>query len=167
MTYPSVESAPPFDPAPRLALLRLAIGFTQGLALYLLLDESLTRRWRTDAPVPYAALLLIAALVPPILLGGLGRMRPRVLLAWAGGAALVLAGLAAHDVLRQAGAAAPDHLRLSPAVAAAAAALVFIAHHLIVPAEAERRPIATYPRYFESGWNDGCLLYKSPSPRDS
>lgn len=139
-----------------IAVVRLVIGLLQGVALYLLwwLAEDHIRVALVRPQ--FAAAVLMIAYVPLIALVGLGSLRLWTLAAWAVVAALVLAGLGIHDAGRaiegQGGPWPSFGLWLSTA------AMAFIAHHLIAAADAERRVVASYPRYFEIAWKHGVQL---------
>ncbi len=141
------------------ALARLAIGLAQGIALYLLMrtTEGGGATWSSQNPELFAALLLPALFVPPVLLAGIGRLRIVTLVVWAGVATALLAGLAWHDIARQSG---TDREPTFPLFAFSAAAL-FIAHHLVVPADRLRRLIAPFPAYFDAAWMAGVQLVAS------
>jgi len=101
---------------------------------------------------------LVFFFVPILLLAGVGRMRPRTLVIWAIAAAAVLALLGWHDVARQ----SAETLRSPPFFSGPlfffSAAALFITHHLILPADAERRWIAPFPAYFDTAWKAGVQL---------
>jgi hypothetical protein len=144
------------------AAVRLAIGLLQGVALWWL-----TRSW-TDGgsyghkpvwpatdPWLFGCLFVVFAFLPVILLAGVGRLRPLTLVVWGVIAAAVLAGLAFHDINRQG--TQVEHF-LSPIFMAFAAVALFIGHHLILPADRERRLVAPYPAYFDAAWMAGVQL---------
>ena len=86
------------------AIARLSIGLGQGIILWWLFQaqercEDVARD-RTDAVL--AALLLVFAYLPVVLLAGVGRLRLRTLMVWAAVAGATLALLAWHDIARQA-----------------------------------------------------------------
>ncbi|HEX7968969.1 MAG TPA: DUF4153 domain-containing protein [Stellaceae bacterium] len=148
---------------------RLAVGLAQGLVLYLLYQAAKAKAWPATEGLVFAPLLLIACFVPLILLNGLGNMRRRTLLAWAGAATVLLAGLAVHDVARLAENGdsslwtlfgGRSELRIWPSTVLTffAAAALFIAQSLIVAGDAERRIVAGYPRYFDTAWKHGVQL---------
>ncbi|OYW37057.1 MAG: DUF4153 domain-containing protein [Brevundimonas sp. 12-68-7] len=141
------------------ALARLGIGLAQGIVLYLLMrtTEGDGATWSSRNPELFAAMLLPALFLPPVLLAGVGRLRIAILAAWAGVAATVLAGLAWHDIARQSG---MDREPTFPLFAFSAVAL-FIAHHLILPADRERRLIASFAAYFDAAWMAGVQLAAS------
>ncbi|QQQ18315.1 DUF4153 domain-containing protein [Brevundimonas vitis] len=148
-----------------MAVARIAIGVTQGLVLYLLYrtteDQGIGRAmiWPATVPGLFGPLMLVALYLPVVLLAGVGRLRPMTLAVWAGIAAVVLGLLGWHDVVRQAVGNGPDEapyldLPLFPFAAVA----LFIAHHLIVPADQERRWIASFAAYFDTAWKAGVQL---------
>ena len=142
----------------RLGWTRLAIGLIQGaalLALYLSLEN---RAWPATVPGLFAPLALIFAWLPIVLLGAVGRMRLRTLLIWALTAAAILALMGWWSVTWG---VRPDGLNeplAAPIVFAASAVMLFIAHHLILPADRARRWLAPYPAYFDTAWKAGVQL---------
>ncbi|MDB5454903.1 MAG: hypothetical protein JWP92_488, partial [Caulobacter sp.] len=115
---------------------RLAIGLLQGLALFLLHEAFEAKAWPTTVPPLFAALTLAALLAPFVALAGLGALRRGTLVAWGLAATAMIALLAAYDIWRDPAESYGGALRLlpTPAVWAATAAALFIAHHLIEPA---------------------------------
>jgi peptidoglycan/LPS O-acetylase OafA/YrhL len=85
---------------PAVPAVRLATGLAQGVALCLLYSAAENGYWPATHGLVFAPLLLVACFVPVIVLNGAGNMRPRSLLVWAGAAALLLTGLAVHDIAR-------------------------------------------------------------------
>lgn len=141
---------------------RLAIGLVQGLILaWLIHSTEDTRSWPATVPELFGPLLLIAAYLPVVALAGVGRLRLVTLLAWIGGAAVLLALLGWSDVARQSaeGLSNPPFLDL-PLFPFAAVAL-FITHHLVLPADRERRLLASFPAYFDTAWLAGVQLVLS------
>lgn len=102
--------------------------------------------------------MLIFTFLPLIVLAGVGRMRPVTLAIWTAiaGVALVLLGL--HDIARQNADTLVRLPFLSPPVVFFSAAALFIAHHLVAPADMERRRIASYPAYFDTATKAGVQL---------
>jgi hypothetical protein len=138
---------------------RLLIGLLQGLALYGLywsIDHT-PRLWPASVPELFGPMVLVAAYLPVVLLGGLGRLRLKTLIVWTAVAAATLALLGWHDMARQVLVDQREPF-LSPPLFPFLAAALFIAHHLIVPADQERRRIAAYPRYFDVAWKAGVQL---------
>jgi Domain of unknown function (DUF4153) len=143
-----------------LVVSRTAIGLAQGLALYLLYSAFSAKVWPATAPELLAPLVLVLSLVPLIAIAGLGNLRPWTLAIWLVVAMALLAGLGVYDVMRDPPAAefatsgpAPDAPsgRLWFAVLAG----LFIAHSLIVSGDLDRKPIASYQRYFGVAWKHG------------
>jgi len=131
------------------AAIRLAIGLAQGIALFLLQKVDEAKSWPATQPMLYAPLLLCVLTVPLIPLSALSAMRRAALLAWSAAAAGVVAIIAIHAAWAG---AEPQRLGagpLSPPVFVAVAALLFIAHHLVQPAEAVGKPVAPYADYFD------------------
>jgi hypothetical protein len=138
---------------------RLLIGLLQGLALYGLywsIDHT-PRLWPASVPELFGPMVLVAAYLPVVLLGGLGRLRLKTLIVWTTVAAATLALLGWHDMARQVLIDQREPF-LSPPLFPFLAAALFIAHHLIVPADQEGRRIAAYPRYFDVAWKAGVQL---------
>lgn len=146
-----------------LAFIRLAIGLVQGAALYGLYrpadpGAADAVSWPATRPELFASLLLVALFLPVMLLAAVGRLRLRTLAIWTLGAAAGLALLAWHDVAAR---HLPTHEGapfIRPVVFPFAAAALFIAHHLIVPADRARRWIADFADYFDTAWKAGVQL---------
>ncbi|MFI4933506.1 MAG: DUF4153 domain-containing protein [Caulobacterales bacterium] len=144
----------------RVAAPRLATGLAQGVGLYLLSEAQDKKHWPATAPALFAALALILVTVPLVVEGGLGRIRLWTLVGWSVFAAAVLALLAWHDIDAAIWSGLGSSPRLVPdfQVFFFGAAFVFIGHHLVGPADAERRPIAPYAAYFDWTWKDAVQL---------
>jgi hypothetical protein len=156
-----------------LAVTRTLIGVAQGAALYFLYAALEAKTWPTGEPLLFAPAVLTATLVPLIAVAGLGNLRPRTFVIWVVAAAGLLSGLSVYDILRgdmvppglmtviAAGAVAtPEMARNLPSAALWDAALggLFIAHSLIASGDADRRFVASYPRYFDVAWKHGVQL---------
>lgn len=139
------------------AAIRLGTGLLQGLALFLLHHAEDAKVWPATQPLAFAPLMLVAAFAPFVILAGIGALRRTSLIVWALGAAVFTAGLAFHGAWQGVDA---DKMPDFPVFAAIAAGL-FIAHHLIQPAQAERRVVASYPAYFDITWMHGVQLVLS------
>lgn len=142
-----------------LILPRLLIGLFQGFALYGLFlsidDQPLL--WPATQPEIFGPLALVSLYLPVILLGGLGRLKLRSLVIWGVVACTLLAFLGWYDVARQALMDQREPFLSLPLFPFLAAAL-FIAHHLIVPADQAGQRIAPYPLYFDVAWKAGVQL---------
>jgi hypothetical protein len=138
----------------RATLIRLATGLIQGLLLYGLWQADKSKVWPATQREVYAAFLMIALFVPFVGLAGISALRLRTLAVWKGVAALIAGGLGAYGVW-SADPAAQGVNGLGPQTFLAIAALVFIGHHLVQPADMERRRIARYPTYFDVTWKHG------------
>ena len=143
----------------RTGWLRLGIGLVQGLAAWLLIDFA-DSPFAKDAPGLYAALAFVVAFPPLIVLASLGRMRPRTLALWTLTAAALLVGLAFYDLWREPLESYGTNARVwpSPQLIGFSAVGLFIAHHLIEPADVERRLFASYHQLFETAWRHGFQL---------
>jgi hypothetical protein len=139
---------------------RLAIGLAQGLALYLLFRALEDKRWPATQPALLAALGLVWAYAPLIVLSELGRVRRLTLIVWTASATLLLAAMAAHDIVREPLERYADDPRAIPrfSVWLFAAAAVFIGHGLVVAADLDRRRIAAFATYFDVAWTRGVQL---------
>ncbi|NBB64991.1 DUF4153 domain-containing protein [Pseudomonas sp. ODNR1LW] len=138
----------------RIAIVRLTVGLAQGIVLYLLLRATEFHEgasWSQRHPDLFAPALLTALFLPAVLLSGVGMLRLWVYVIWSLIAGAALAFLAWHDIARQADGAREATF---PLFVFAAAAL-FITHHLVVPADRERRLAASYPAYFDAAWMAG------------
>ncbi|MGZ9100685.1 MAG: DUF4153 domain-containing protein, partial [Brevundimonas sp.] len=69
---------------------------------------------------------------------------------WTVVAGVVLALLGLHDIARQSADTLQGPPFLSPPAVLFSAVALFIAHHLVAPADMERRRIASYPAYFDT-----------------
>lgn len=138
----------------RVGTTRLLIGLTQGLLSYALYRAVEAKFWPATDPAAFATVFTLLGLVPLILLGGAGGMRPRTLLGWTLAAGAVVTAFAAHAATRSA-----DGLG-SPALFAAlvGAVWVFVGHHLVHGADQSRRLVAPYPVYFDLAWKHAVQL---------
>lgn len=150
--------------ARRDTVIRLATGLVQGLVLYALHQASENKVWPATQPALFAALALVMLFAPFVVLAGVSAMRRRTLAVWTLGAIVVAASLAAYGIwtapyVRYAG----DRIQNLPdgGVFCAIAALLFIGHHLVQPADAERRRIARFATYFDVTWKHGVQLVLS------
>lgn len=140
------------------AILRLAIGLAQGIALFLLQKADESKTWPATAPMLYAPLLVCVLAIPLLPLAALSAMRRGSLWIWTAVATVVTAILAVHAAWAG---AAPDRVGagpLSPPLFLATAAMLFIAHHLVQPADAAGKPVAPYEAYFDLTWTNGVRL---------
>ena len=138
----------------RATIIRLVTGLAQGLLLYGLYQADKSKVWPATQREVYAALLMVFLFVPPVVLAGVSALRFRTLAIWKGVAVLVAAGLGAYAVWSgdPAGRGVDD---LGAQTFLAVAVLIFIGHHLVQPADLERRRIARYPTYFDVTWKHG------------
>lgn len=134
--------------------IRLGVGLLQGLALFLLHHVQTAKLWPSTEPLIFAPLMLVAAFAPFVVLAGVGALKRKSLIVWTLGAAILTAGLAWHGAWQGVDG---DRMPDAPVFLAIAAGL-FIAHHLIQPAQAERRWVAAYPAYFDITWMHGVQL---------
>ncbi len=89
------------DPVARQrALIRLAIGAAQGLALYLLYSAGDARVWPATNPYLFLPLGMVLVFVPLLVSQGLSVMRLKTLLIWAASAAAMLAIFGAYNRYR-------------------------------------------------------------------
>jgi len=143
-----------FRAARRATIARLATGLAQGLLLYALFKAEELKVWPATQRELYAALWMVMLFAPFVVLAGVSAMRLRSLAIWKAAAVLVVAGLAAYGVWSgDADAKGIDALK--PQTFFAIAALLFIGHHLVQPADMERRRIARFPTYFDVTWKHG------------
>jgi hypothetical protein len=144
---------------PRIATARLGIGLVQGALLYLLYNASQHRAWPATQPLLFAPLLTMALLVPLVLVSSLGHMTRRQLLRWVASAAILVAALGWYDIWRGADLATPAPANGPGSGGVPSGPLcvfvvigLFIAHTLVLAAVRDRRRIAAYSTYFETGW---------------
>ncbi|TCS13240.1 DUF4153 domain-containing protein [Caulobacter sp. BK020] len=151
-----LSEAEPADPRAvrRATIVRLATGLAQGLLLYGLYRADRSHAWPATQREVYGALLLIFLFTPFVVQAGVSALRWRTLAAWKAVAALVAGGLGAYGVW-SGDPAARGVDALGPQTFFAVAALIFIGHHLVQPADIERRRIAAYPTYFDVTWKHG------------
>jgi Domain of unknown function (DUF4153) len=141
------------------ALARVAIGLTQGIALYLLQQAFEAKTWPATDGATFAPLVVVAIFVPTVVVAGLGNMRSRTLAAWTALAIAVCAGLAIYNILRDpTGGRAIQRVTPTANLWLCLAAGLFIAHSLIVSGDADRKFIASYSRYFDVSWKQGVQL---------
>jgi len=158
--------------SPLLVAARLGIGLLQGAALWWLYRsasvgdfyDARNFSWPATVPELFGPLSMILVMVPVLLLAGVGRMRLPVLLGWVLAATAFLALLGWHGVSAQTigeyGARSrPPYLPWPMPLFAATA--LFIGHHLVLPADLERRWIAAFPTYFDTAWKAGVQLVLS------
>jgi len=148
---------------------RFALGLLQGGALSLLYLAYEQRSWpATDGEI-FAPLLLVALLVPLLVIQSLRSLHLRTLVAWTVIATALIAALGFYDIWRAwpqdwVIASAPPygawqpHLLPSVRFVVALLAILFIAHALIVSADADGRPVANYAIYFDVAWEQGIQL---------
>ena len=148
------------------AVVRLVLGLLQGIALYLLYQADDSKVWPATSGLVFAPMVMVAFFLPIIAAAGIGNMRRRTLLLWVAAAAVVLVGLAVHDIHRGA-----DGLTLwfrgeplaaravpSPTLVICAMAGLFVMQALIVAGDADRRMIGFYPHHFDAAWKHGIQL---------
>jgi predicted Abi (CAAX) family protease len=82
----------------QLFLIRLGIGLTQGLALYLLYHAVDSKIWPATDGLIFAPLLLAWVFAPVLLTLGLGEMPRHRAAVWAVAAALIIAALGFYDI---------------------------------------------------------------------
>lgn len=163
-------------PSRILGPIRLGIGLLQGLGLFWLNWAVMARhslcssnieslclqlRWPATEPLLFGPLLLVIAFLPMVLLAGVGRLRPLTLAVWTVVAGVALALLGLHDIARQTAETLGYQVYLSGPVILFSATALFIGHHLVAPADLERRRIASFPAYFDTTWKAGVQLAMS------
>lgn len=142
--------------AQQTALARAIIGLAQGFLLFLLYEAVEAKTWPATAPIVFSPLLMTALFVPLIAIAGLSNLRLRTLVTWVVAAIVICAGLAAYDMYSgPAGFGTTPRLLASPPLWTALMAGLFILNSLITAGEADRRLVATYPRYFDISWKQG------------
>lgn len=140
----------------RVAALRLLTGVFQGLALYVV-ERPGFEAWLHAGRAADAALTLVIAYTPLILLAGAGRMRRAVLAAWMAAAAALLVLLAAYDAWREGG---PGGGGAGPSLQLIVfgGVALYVLHHLIEPADEARSLRPPYAAYVEGSWRHAFQL---------
>lgn len=141
-----------------LGWVRLAIGIAQGLALYLLYLSAEAKAWPSTVDPLFVPLILVMLFVPTAALGGVGRFRPRTLILWLAAAVAITAIIGWWAGLNELADGAAMSTWFGALIFPAGAAVLFILHHLILPADLTRRRIAPYPVYFDTAWKAGVQL---------
>ena len=137
---------------------RIAIGLVQGVLLYLLYAAAKDKLWPASAPLLFAPLVLTAALVPVIVINGLGHMTRRQLILWAGVALVISTALGLYDAWRNLGLNLARGGTPSGPLAVCLTAGLFIGHALVLAGARERRRIASYASYFDLAWKLGLQI---------
>lgn len=149
---------------------RLAIGLLQGGALSLLYFAYEQHSWPAADGEVFAPLLMVAVFVPLLVIQSLRMLRPRPLIGWTIVATALVAALSFYDIWRAwpqdwvisntppfEGGWQPHILPSWPFVPALAA-ILFIAHALIVSADIDGKLVAHYSTYFDVAWEQGVQL---------
>ena len=159
----TTETPAGYELQPLVGRLRLAIGFAQGFAAWLLLELVWSTNnqpfdaemfWSTRHPAAFAAVALITAFVPVVALAELGRMRARRLAIYLVAAIAALAVLAAYDIARDpfdSGALLPRIWPSGGLIFCTGIAL-FIVNQLFEFRESGHRFYSHYALHFEESW---------------
>jgi len=159
-TGPTMPAFPVLTKVP-IGAQRLVIGLLQGLALYLLYFAADKKAWPATDGAIFAPILFVAWFVPIVLLLSLGNMRRRTLVLWSGAAAVVVAGLALHDITRGVTGGwavwydlSTEDTRIlpSPILGVFATLGIFIGQALIMAEESAGDGTTFYPRHFDAAW---------------
>jgi hypothetical protein len=142
----------------RATIFRLVTGLAQGLLAYGLFQAGKHRVWPATQDELFSALTLIVAFVPFVVLAGVSSLRLITLAAWKALAAAIAGGLGAYWMWSVRGAGEGTGPDGNMVALAGVGALLFIGHHLIEPADVQRRRIARYPAYFDITWKHGVQL---------
>ena len=141
------------DPGARIGLIRLGIGVTQGLVAWWLIQAVTDKAaWPAAHPLTFAALVLITAWVPLIVLAEIGRMPARVLAIWCAVATVSLVLLAGYDLWREPLELGKPRFWPSADLIISTAPALFIANQLIAHRTGQMRLFGAYSAYFESSW---------------
>lgn len=142
--------------APAVGWTRVAVGLVQGIALWALTEAADNKVWPATNGVLFGVLAAVTLFAPFVVLAGLAGMRRRTLVVWTLVAAAGLAALGAHDIDRRAAHELVDWISGEAMVFLAAG--LFIAHHLVAGADADRKIIARFAVYFDLAWKHGVQL---------
>lgn len=144
--------------------LRLAIGFVQGLAAWLLLelvwpaslrDEAAKESayWSTQHPTAFAALTLVTAFIPVVALAEVGRMRWKRLATYLAGTFIALVLLTMHDIARDPfDYGTSPRIWPSPTLIFCGGIILFIVNQLLEFRETGARFYTHYALHFEESW---------------
>ncbi len=144
----------------RLFFTRLAVGLTQGLALYLLYHAQDIGSWPATNRLSFGPLLLIWIYPPILLILGIGQIDWRRAALWAIAAAVLIAGLGFYDVwsawpqdwVFSAHPTLRPHILPSPQLFLFGGAGLFIAHALVIAGHLDHRFRANYETHFDVAW---------------
>jgi hypothetical protein len=105
-------------------------------------------------------MILVAALVPPLILSGISEMRRATLIGWVIVAAAGLSGLAFHDISRLPTDELSSPWQTMPSIPLVVFSIagLYVAHHLVLAADVERKLVASYPAYFDAAWKHAVQL---------
>lgn len=147
--------------------LRIAIGFVQGIAAWLLLELVWSNAvrdgvgalkpemfWSTRHPIAFASLALVTAFVPIVALAELGRMRAKRLAVYLAATTIVLVLLTWYDISRDpvdAGSLIP-RVWASGGLIFCAGIMLFIVNQLLEFRETGHRLYSHYALHFEESW---------------
>ncbi|HEX5393239.1 MAG TPA: DUF4153 domain-containing protein [Rhodocyclaceae bacterium] len=143
------------SPDQRTLIWRAALGLLQGFVLYALAEAAKNCVWPGTEAQVFAPLLLLFALLPPVLIIGVGHLRLGRLLFWSAALGVVVVVMAYHDGWRAAESISINgtcNVYPSPLVSFFSAVFVFIAFALIRAGESDRRWLAAYETYFDTSW---------------
>lgn len=139
--------------APRLLLLRLAIGMAQGLLLYCLIQARSQGLWPGSDPFLFSAFVLATIVAPLVMLEGLGEIAARLLVLWTGTIAFTVATIGLYQAWRN-----PAQPHATIAALVCTAALVVIAQALLRASLRDGRAMANYHVYFNVTWSVAARL---------
>lgn len=139
---------------------RLALGFLQGLSLYVLHITWSAKSWPTTGLSLYVALCVVAATVPLAAIVSLSHLPRRVLCVWLSLLAIVLFAAGFYDGWRLdlSSLLSPSLLdesrRALPSgtLSMLTACGLFIAQALVLAANVDGKRIASYRSYFDTAW---------------
>lgn len=141
------------DPGARIGVIRLGIGVAQGLVAWWLIQAVTDQGgWPAAHPLLFAALVLVTAYVPLIVLAEIGQMPVRVLAIWCAVATVSLVLLAGYDLWREPLEWGKPRFWPSAELIISTAPALFIANQLIAHRTGQMRMFGAYSAYFESSW---------------
>lgn len=133
----------------RIAAARTAIGFAQGVALYWLYWTADGKIWPGDRPELLWPLVTIATFMPLLAVVGIGNLRWRPFSIWMVVVTLLCGGLGYHMAAQHRTDGGWDSWMWA---SLCIPWLLFVTNALVTAAEVDRRPIATFPTYFDVAW---------------
>jgi Domain of unknown function (DUF4153) len=137
---------------------RIAVALAQGAALYFLYHLQQSNSWPATDRLLFFPMVAVASAVPLILIAALGNLRGLTLMIWLLAATALCSALPAYHIYRLGRGLSAQWWTSTLHLGLLILSIVFIVHSLVVSADSERRPLATYARYFDVSWKHALQL---------